>query len=95
MEQIAVESNYFNVLPSGGWLPNFTGTFFIDSNGKISLNHEFLQLNSANLSQWNYLGKSKKEKNYSIPIKFLSGRIVVYGSTMVSMKLTPTGIHIF
>jgi hypothetical protein len=60
MEQIAVEAEYFNLLPSGGWMPNFTGTFFIDSNGKVSLNHEVLNLNSAEISSWNRIGKSGK-----------------------------------
>jgi hypothetical protein len=59
MEQIAVEAEYFNLLPSGGWMPDFVGTFFVDSNAKVSLNHEVLVLNSAELSFWNRMGKSK------------------------------------
>ena len=59
MEQIAVEAEYFNVLPSGGWMPDFIGTFFVDSNGQVSLNHEVLTLNSAKMSYWEHLGKSK------------------------------------
>ena len=58
MGQIAIEANYFNLLPSGGWMPNFTGTFFIDSSGTVSLNHEVLTLNSVPLSSWNRMGKS-------------------------------------
>jgi len=60
MEQIAVAAEYFNLLPSGGWMPDFTGTFFVNSNGKISLNHEVLTLDSADLSSWDRMGKSKK-----------------------------------
>ena len=60
MEQIAVEAEYFNLLPSGGWMPDFTGTFFVNSNGKISLNHDVLTLDSADLSSWDRMGKSKK-----------------------------------
>lgn len=60
MEQIAVEAEYFNLLPSGGWMPDFTGTFFVNSNGKISLNHKVLTLDSADLSSWDRMGKSKK-----------------------------------
>jgi len=59
MEQIAVEAEYFNLLPSDGWMPDFVGTFFIDSNAKVSLNHEVLTLNSAELSYWNRIGKSQ------------------------------------
>ena len=59
MEQIAVEAEYFNLFPSGGWMPDFVGTFFIDSNATVSLNHEVLSLNSAELSFWNRMGKSK------------------------------------
>ena len=60
MEQIAVEAEYFNLLPSGGWMPDFVGTFFVDSNARVSLNHEVLSLNSAELSHWDRIGKSKK-----------------------------------
>jgi hypothetical protein len=60
MEQIAVEADYFNVLAGPGWMPNFTGTFFISSDGKVSLNHEVLNLNSTDMSYWNRMGKSKK-----------------------------------
>lgn len=60
MEQIAVEAEYFNLLPSGGWMPNFTGTFFVDSHGNVSLNHEVLSLDSAEMSSWNRMGKSEK-----------------------------------
>jgi len=59
MEQIAVEAEYFNLFPSGGWMPDFVGTFFIGSNATVSLNHEVLSLNSAELSFWNRMGKSK------------------------------------
>ena len=58
MEQIAIEAEYFNVLPGGGWMPDFAGTFFIDSNGKVSLNHEVLAFNSVDLKSWNRIGKS-------------------------------------
>ena len=58
MSQIAVEAEYFNVLAGAGWMPDFVGTFFVDSNGKVSLNHEVLTLNSAELSSWENLGKS-------------------------------------
>ncbi len=60
MEQIAVQAEYFNVLPSGGWMPDFTGTFFVNSDGTVSLNHEVLNLNRAEMSYWDRLGKSKK-----------------------------------
>ena len=60
MEQIAVEAEYFNLLPSGGWMPDFTGTFFVNSDGKVSLNHEVLNLNSSDLRSWDRMGKSKK-----------------------------------
>ena len=60
MEQIAVQAEYFNVLPSGGWMPNFSGTFFISSNGTVSLNHEVLNLNAIEISSWDRMGKSKK-----------------------------------
>ena len=60
MAQIAVEAEYFNLLPSGGWMPDFTGTFFVNSNGKVSLNHEVLNLNSSDLRSWDRMGKSKK-----------------------------------
>ena len=60
MEQIAVQADYFNVLPSGGWMPNFSGTFFISSDGTVSLNHEVLNLNSTEMSSWDRMGKSKK-----------------------------------
>lgn len=50
MDQIVVEAEYFNFLPSGGWTPDFVGIFFVDSNGKVSLNHEVLTLNSAEMS---------------------------------------------
>ena len=59
MEQIAVEAEYFNLLPSGGWMPDFSGTFFVSSNGQVSLNHEVLSLNSTAMSYWENLGKSK------------------------------------
>ena len=59
MEQIAVEAEYFNLLPSGGWMPDFTGTFFICSMWQVSLNHEVLMLNSREMSYWENLGKSK------------------------------------
>ena len=59
MEQIAVEAEYFNLFPSGGWMPDFVGTFFISSNATVSLNHEVLSLNSAELGFWNRMGKSK------------------------------------
>jgi hypothetical protein len=55
MEQIAVSGVYRNLLPSGGWMPNFEGTFFIDANGKVSLNHEVLNLNSTDISYWDEL----------------------------------------
>ena len=58
MSQIAIEAEYFNLLPSGGWMPDFVGIFFVDSNGKVSLNHEVLTLNSAEMSSWENLGKS-------------------------------------
>jgi hypothetical protein len=58
MSQIAVEAEYFNVLLGGGWMPDFVGTFFIDSGGHVSLNHEVLTLNSAEMSSWENLGKS-------------------------------------
>jgi hypothetical protein len=58
MTQIAVEAEYFNFLPSGGWMPDFVGTFFIDTGGRVSLNHEALTLNSAEMSSWENLGKS-------------------------------------
>ena len=58
MSQIAVEAEYFNVLAGAGWMPDFVGTFFVDANGKVSLNHEVLTLNSAELSSWENLGKS-------------------------------------
>ena len=29
MSQIAIEAEYFNVLPSGGWMPDFVGVFFV------------------------------------------------------------------
>ena len=58
MSQIAVEAEYFNVLPGGGWMPDFDGTFFIDSTGHVSLNHEVLTLNSTEMSSWENLGKS-------------------------------------
>ena len=57
MSQIAIEAEYFNLLPSGGWMPDFVGIFFVDSNGKVSLNHEVLTLNSAEMSSWENLGK--------------------------------------
>ena len=60
MEQIAVEADYFNVLAGGGWMPDFTGTFFVSSDGKVSLNHEVLSLNSADMSSWDRMGESKK-----------------------------------
>ena len=60
MEQIAIEAEYFNLLPSGGWMPDFTGTFFVNSDGKVSLNHEVLNLNSSELRSWDRMGKSKK-----------------------------------
>ena len=59
MEQIAVQAEYFNVLPGGGWMPDFTGTFFVSSNGTVSLNHDVLNLNAAQLSYWDRMGKSK------------------------------------
>jgi hypothetical protein len=59
MEQIAIEAEYFNLLPGGGWMPDFTGTFFVDSTGQVSLNHEVLTLNLAKMSYWENLGKSK------------------------------------
>jgi len=58
MTQIAVEAEYFNFLPSGGWMPDFIGTFFIDTGGRVSLNHEVLTLNLAEMSYWENLGKS-------------------------------------
>ena len=58
MTQIAIEAEYFNLLPGGGWMPDFIGTFFIDSGGRESLNHEVLTLNSAEMSYWENLGKS-------------------------------------
>ena len=60
MGQIAVEAEYFNVLAGAGWMPDFVGIFFIDSGGKVSLNHEVLTLNAAELSSWDRLGKSPK-----------------------------------
>lgn len=60
MEQIAIEAEYFNLLPSGGWMPDFTGTFFVNSDGKVSLNHEVLNLNSSELRSWDRMGKSTK-----------------------------------
>lgn len=59
MAQIAVKAEYFNLLPSGGWMPDFTGTFFVDSDGKVSLNHQVLNLNAADLRSWDRMGKSK------------------------------------
>ncbi len=59
MAQIAVKAEYFNILPSGGWMPDFIGTFFVDSDGKVSLNHQVLNLNSADLRSWDRMGKSK------------------------------------
>ena len=59
MSQIAVEAEYFNILPSGGWMPDFTGTFFIDSDSKVSLNHDVLTLNAVEMSYWEDFGKSE------------------------------------
>lgn len=59
MEQIAIEAEYCNIFPSGGWMPDFTGIFFVDSTGQVSLNHEVLTLNSVKMSYWENLGKSK------------------------------------
>ena len=60
MTQIAVEAEYFNVLPGGGYMPDFVGTFFVNADGKVSLNHSVLTLDSVPMSRWEFLGKSKK-----------------------------------
>ena len=41
-------------------MPDFTGTFFVSSDGKVSLNHEVLNLNSVDMSSWDRMGESKK-----------------------------------
>ncbi len=60
MPQIAVEAEYFNLLPGLGGMPDFVGTFFVDSTGSVSLNHDVLKLNAAVLTSWERLGKSPK-----------------------------------
>lgn len=57
MEQIAVKANYLNLLPTS-FMPDFSGTFFIDSNGKVSLNHEVLAFDATPISSWERMGKS-------------------------------------
>jgi hypothetical protein len=59
MSQIAVEAEYFNVLPGGGYMPDFTGTFFVNADGKASLNHQVLTLDAVPMSRWEFMGKSK------------------------------------
>ena len=59
MSQIAIEAEYFNVLPGGGYMPDFVGTFFVNSDGKVSLNHDVLTLDAVPMSWWEFMGKSK------------------------------------
>ena len=59
MAQIAVEAEYFNVLPGGGYMPDFTGTFFVNADSKVSLNHEVLKFDSVPMKSWEFMGKSK------------------------------------
>ena len=61
MEQIAVEAEYINFLPTV-WMPDFKGTFFIDSNGNVSLNHEILTLDSALISRWDHIEMNGKQR---------------------------------
>jgi hypothetical protein len=43
-------------------MPNFTGTFFVNADGKVSLNHKVLTLDSAQMSRWEFMGKSENGK---------------------------------
>jgi hypothetical protein len=61
MEQIAVKAWRFKVLPSDP-LPNFEAIYFIDSEGKFSVNSEFFHADQAKMGWWEYTTNTAGKK---------------------------------
>jgi len=53
MEQIAVKAWRFRLFPSDP-MPDFEATFFINSDGKYSVNSEYFSAEQASIQWWKY-----------------------------------------
>jgi hypothetical protein len=62
MEQIAIKAFHFSLMPGVG-MPDFDATYFINSNGKFTVNHSVLSETDMPISKW-YLTNTSSGKTW-------------------------------